>query len=82
MARVSGWLGPSLAILASRTRSYRAIASGSLPASRYAAARLLSVVRVSGWSGPSLAIRASRTRSYSAIASGSLPASGTPRRGC
>ena len=30
--RVLGWSGPSLAIWASRTRSNRAIASGSLPA--------------------------------------------------
>ena len=74
VVRVSGWSGPSLAIWASRTRSNRAIASGSLPADWYAAARLLSVLRVSGWSGPSLAIWASRTRSNRAIASGSLPA--------
>ena len=54
MARVWGWSGPSLAISASRTRSYSAIASVRLPAAMYATARLLSVLRVSGWSGPQL----------------------------
>ena len=41
MVRVSGWSGPSLAIWASRTRSSRAIASGSLPAARYASGEVV-----------------------------------------
>ena len=74
VVRVSGWSGPSLAIWASRTRSSRAIASGSLPAAWYATAEVVERGQGVGVVGAELGDLASRTRSNSAIASGSLPA--------
>ena len=54
VVRVSGWSAPSFFTWASRTCSYRAMASGSLPAAWYATARLLQGGEGVGVVGPQL----------------------------